>query len=287
MGDHRDKDILKIPSTSNFTHKSYSKGNLMMGYNRNDGKAYFINVDENGSLNGGSSSSIGGGSTTYSNAIGDFTTSTAEGTTDVTFSGLPFTLDEVNLANSVFIKLSSDGTTQTLSVNGYSISGDIVTLQGVDDFVAGDEIVAFIIGPDKGYFKDIDANADFTVNGPQTVETSFVNLVTDQDLTESWDDVGGVIDMGNGNDLGLAVNYVANDSTSTELRVVGLKTSDDTNEYELQPDSDTVKSLPDENSIYGYSFNVGSWRYLKVQVKAGTAGSTPGTITIDYNTKYN
>lgn len=130
----------------------------------------------------GASASTGGGSSTYSTAQGDFTATVTDGTTNITITGLPFTLEEKHVVNGSIKKITSAGVVSTVDSGNISVSGGVITLSEADDFVSGDEVIVSVTGPDKAYDEALDANIVTVLNPEYAHYTSVEQLVDESNL---------------------------------------------------------------------------------------------------------
>lgn len=125
----------------------------------------------------GASAATGGGTSTYSTAQGDFVATTTTGTTNITLTGLPFTLTAENVANGSIKRIASDGTVTVVDSGNISVSGGVITLSEADNFVSGDSVVVSITGPDKAYDEALDANITTVLNSEYAHYTSPEHLI--------------------------------------------------------------------------------------------------------------
>lgn len=109
---------------------------------------------------------------------------------------------------------------------------------------------------------------------------SVFNIVSAQDLTDTYADFGGEIETLGCKSIGLWINCDVNNSEDVTLQVLGLHTSGG-DEYDI--DGINVKTLwtsgvSDFNKYY--EFDVGVIPILQLQAKAVTVGATAGDLTI-------
>lgn len=125
----------------------------------------------------GASAATGGGSSTYSTAQGDIIATPTTGTTNITVTGLPFTLTAEQIANGVIKKIASDGTVTVVDSGNVSVSGGVITLSEADNFVSGDTVSVSLTGPDKAYDEALDSNIVTTLNPDYAHYTSPEHLI--------------------------------------------------------------------------------------------------------------
>lgn len=130
----------------------------------------------------GASAATGGGASTYSNASGDFTATPTVGTTNITITGLPFTLEEKHLVNGSIKRIDSDGLVSVVDSGTISVSGSVITLDEADDFETGDSVVVSLTGPDKAYDVALDAIRIFMLNPGYEHYTSVEHLIDESNL---------------------------------------------------------------------------------------------------------
>ena len=162
----------------------------------------------------GSSSAVGGGSSTYSNAQGDFIATITDSTTDITIAGLSFTLEEKHVVSGSIKKITSAGVVTAVDTGNISVAAGVITLSEADDFVTGDNVIVSITGPDKAYDQAIDAQLSTVLNPEYGHYTSVEQLISESDLgiTGSADggDINTLTDSGAAFDAeNVAVGYEA------------------------------------------------------------------------------
>ena len=131
-----------------------------------------IITDESGSyltsLGGGGA---GGGSIIYSNAAGDFNITANPGTETLTVSGLPFTLEAINIIGGSIEKIDASDDVSSLDLGNVSVTGvtggSIISLSQESNFATGDNVYAMFVGPDKGYDRSQDLDKVNVYNQPQ------------------------------------------------------------------------------------------------------------------------
>ena len=100
------------------------------------------------SLGGGGA---GGGNNSWTTASSQFTATPTVGAKTITLAGLPFTLDDEHIVLGSIKKISSAGVVTILDTNPVTVSGNVITLTDIDDFVSGDQVSVTLVGPDKAY----------------------------------------------------------------------------------------------------------------------------------------
>jgi len=138
-----------------------------------------------------------------------------------------------------------------------------------------------------GFQRKINTNLETLTNTTAARDSSVSSLVTTQTLTGSYANAGVEINVIDYNRLGLYVACDTNDSRSITLQVLGSHTSGGT-QYII--DGISIKTIIDavtttDKNIY-YEFDVGTIPYVQIQIKAGTVGASPGTITIHIDKKW-
>lgn len=145
---------------------------------------------------GGSTTSSGGagggGNNTWSNAQGDFTAAVTTGTTNITLTGLPFTLEDDHVAFGSIKKIDSSGNISSLDTSNATVSGSVITLGNESNFSAGDTVVVSLFGPDKAYDGALDAGLTYVTNPEYNHYTSVETLIDESDL--------GITDTATGTD---------------------------------------------------------------------------------------
>jgi hypothetical protein len=121
----------------------------------------------------------GGGSIVYTNAAGDFTATPTTSAKTITITGLPFTLEEINVMGGSIKKRTSAGVVSTLDLSDVVVSAGVITLADIDDFAAGDEVYVTLIGPDKSYDKSLDSEKS-NVQNPEWAHYTDVDHIVDQ-----------------------------------------------------------------------------------------------------------
>jgi len=179
-------------------------------------------------------------------------------------------------AQSSTIKQLNIGGVYDASRTAYS-DGDAVVLHTTE---YGNLIVS-------AYDEDLDVSKVIEQSPVWNRYTDPSEIASEQNLTGSYADFGGVINIRGYNRVGLFVVVDANDSEDVDLKVVGLMSATSTDEFEI--DGADVKRVwsgtGSDTKIY-YEFDIGTVPYIKVQAKAGTVGSTAGDLTISINKKW-
>jgi hypothetical protein len=156
-------------------------------------------ADSNGDVidpSTGASAATGGGSSTYSTAQGDITATPTVGTTNITVTGLPFTLTAEQIANGVVKRIASDGTVTVVDTGSVVVSGGVITLADADNFVSGDTVSVSLTGPDKAYDEALDSNIVSVLNPDYAHWTSVEHLIDESDLgIDATYDGGGAQDL--------------------------------------------------------------------------------------------
>lgn len=129
-----------------------------------------------------SGSSVGGGSSTYSNAQGDFTATITDATKNITIAGLPFTLEDIHVVGGSIKKITSAGVVSTVPLTTVTVSAGVITVSDADNFATGDSVLVYLVGPDKAYDEDVDANLVFQTNPNYEHYTSVEHLINESNL---------------------------------------------------------------------------------------------------------
>jgi len=140
-----------------------------------------------------SAAGAGGGSIVYTNAAGDFVATPTTGAKTITITGLPFTLEAINVVAGSIKKITSAGVVTTLDLTDVAVAGGVITLDNIDNFVAGDVLLCTFIGPDKAYDDTLDTLKVITLNPQYGHYTSVETLANESawpGLTSTVDETG-------------------------------------------------------------------------------------------------
>jgi len=176
---------MDISTIKNFTHKAkdYTAFYNETGEPRVnvEGVVQIADVDGETLSSFGGGGGVGGGNNTYSNASGDFVATITNATKNITITGLPFTLEEINVMAGTILKIDASGNISKIElVNGQvSVAGGVITLGEADDFVTGDKVLVTLIGPDKAYDVGID-NQLVSVQNPDYAHYTDVEHIIDE-----------------------------------------------------------------------------------------------------------
>jgi len=177
----------------------------------------------------------------------------------------------------------------TVSNKGGTLSGNVLTLDYDTTSMSDDDLIGISLSYDVVTDYDVQAERNIEINPEYAQRTDFLPLVTAQDLTTSYADFGDVIDAREKKSLLLKVGYDVNDSWPVKLKVLGLKTADDSSPADLSSyvSEVTVFDSGDDDWFKGYIVNT-EWRpYLQIQAKDEATGqATFGDLTIDYSLVY-
>lgn len=133
------------------------------------------------------------------------------------------------------------------------------------------------------YDETLGADKVYPIHGIEDQYTDVEAHVTEQDLTDTYADFGGVIDMRGFTVLGARPIWDANDSQDVDLKIVGCD-ADGTGEYSIKKlDVWRLWSGAGEDDNDFDSFDIGSIPYCKLQAKVGTVGAIAGDLTIKIN----
>jgi len=246
-------------------------------------------------ITGGAAAGAGGGSIVYSNAAGDFSAAANTGTNTITITGLPFTLEEINVMGGSIKKKTAAGVVTDVDTDTVAVAGGVITLAEEGNFIGTDTFYITFIGPDKWYSRDLDI-AKTVDQAPQYGHyTDPVDLISAaQDITGPFTDVGGEIDARSYNCGSLFVNVDINGATGLMFKLLVKHESAGTEEYAMDPnswslrDSTTsstggIKELDSNvNDLYHIPFEVNNATpYLQLQVAAATAGTAGNLGQLD------
>lgn len=106
-----------------------------------------------------------------------------------------------------------------------------------------------------------------------------------QELTDTFSDLGPVLNLGGGfySKLGIFVELVTNDSTEIFIKVAGRDFIVGGNEYELEGAIKQVTTT-ESGTVYRYfCFEIETLLYAQLQVRAERLGATPGRINVKVN----
>jgi hypothetical protein len=118
------------------------------------------------------------------------------------------------------------------------------------------------------------------------ITSPVANLVTEEDLTASYADLGAEINAEGYTKLGVWVKADVNDSETVTLKVLGLHTTSG-DEYDIDGISEkTLWTTGASDFNKYYEFEIGASPIIKLQAKAGTVGATAGDLTIDITKVY-
>lgn len=229
---------------------------------------------------GGTSS---GANDTHTTASGQISAVANSGGKTITLSGLPFTLLAEHVTGGSIKKIDTNGDVTNLSLTNVTVSGDIITLGDIDDFVVTDEVSVVLRATEKGF----DFNQDvFKFNRENTDPDHYTdpeNLVSASDIgvvNDTWIDQGAEIDCKTYKIVPLWINLTANDSTGNQVKVLSKHTSGGSDEYILDSTvTDYQKTLGDDNIKIMYPFNVEGIHYIQLQTKATSLGIVPAFMT--------
>ena len=219
----------------------------------------------------------------------DFTATYLSNTT-ITLGTLPITISDDSQIK--YISVVSSGSVansyiQSFDNVGITVSASILTITGSGNvFNSGDAYEIGINEQKKGFDLSTNANMSTIINPISAKYTDPETLISEQDLTDAYADLGSEINMEGYNRLGVFVKSDVNDSENVYLKVLGKHTSGSADEYEI--DGTSVKTLWTSGSDdlkYYYEFDIGTLPIVQLQGYAVTTGSTEGDISITINKK--
>ena len=138
------------------------------------------NVASGGSAASGSS--VGGGNNTYSNASGDFIATITDATSNITITGLSFTLEDINVVMGAIKKITAAGVVTNVDLSDVVVAGSVITVENEPAFATGEVVVVSLIGPDKAYDVDLDSAIGTVLNPEYAPYTSVEALVSETNL---------------------------------------------------------------------------------------------------------
>ena len=251
-------------------------------------------------LTASAAAGAGGGSIVYSNASGDFSAAANTGTNTVTITGLPFTLEAINVMGGAVKKQTAAGVVTNVDTDTVTVAGGVITFAEEANFSGTDTLYMTFIGPDKWYDKDLDNAKTNTQNPLYGHYTDPADLISAaQDLTGPFTDVGSEIDARTYSKGAFFVNVDINGATGVAFKLLVKHESAGTEEYALDPelwslrDSTTsgtggIKTLDSNvDDKYHIPFEVNNATpYMQLQVgcpaTAGTAGNLGQLGTVVY-----
>lgn len=137
----------------------------IVGQDSNGNRAARVILDSSSSL---STSSVGGGNNSYSNASGDFTATPNAGTKTITLTGLSYTLTNEQLQGSS-IKIDCEN----IDLCGATTAANVITVPSLVNNLTGSEVVTIsLLGPDKAYDPTLDTNKITSLNPDYAYRTS-------------------------------------------------------------------------------------------------------------------
>jgi hypothetical protein len=105
-------------------------------------------------------------------------------------------------------------------------------------------------------------------------------LATDQTLTGAYVDLGTSpeIDVKDYDLIGVIINAVVNDSENVDMQAVGVDA--DYGEHEVDGFNEiSLWTTGASDFAKYYEYEVGALMSMKLQIKAGTLGATPGVVS--------
>ena len=234
----------------------------------------------------GSSSSIGGGSNTYSTEQEDFTAAIVDATNNILLSTDIFS--ENNFANSVLkIYQASTEEIKTVTLDDFTWTSatkiiDTTNCTGAFTFATGDIVSLSVSGVDKSYDKTLDITKTIEQSPLWNRYTDSESLVTAQDLTAAYADFGSTIDMRGFTHIGVAIVCDNNSSQNVTIKPIRIESTD---EFDMYKDGtlveETLWATSTVDTKQYHEFEIGSADNIKLKALAGTVGATAGDLTID------
>jgi hypothetical protein len=224
----------------------------------------------------GGAGGAGGGSIVYTNAAGDFIATPTNGAATITITGLPFTLEAINvIGGSIKKKSVTTNLVTTLNPSSISVSSGVITLGGIANFATGDEVYVTLIGPDKAYDLPLD-NTLVAVQNPQYAHTTSVealiaetNLLGYKATADAGGDTDTIVDADGAFSVAThAVGYIAYQTTDTQSATVNSVASATTIETTTLSGAATwlskAYSLP---MVKRYEINMDTYNFLTIHYR--------------------
>lgn len=235
------------------------------------------------SLGGGGAG--GGGNNTWSNTQKNFTATPTVGANTITIAGLPFTLEDGQVALGSIKKIDSTGDVQNLQLTNVTVSGNVITLGDEDNFATGDTVEVVLFGEDKAYDQAIDGQLSYVLNQDSEKWTSPEHLV---DLSaQAAATLRYVIPMEGYKDLSMHwkfSNSDAGDTVTMTLWATNNSAADDSADTDwVDVTSDFLsKTLTVTNGTIEFAEVLKELFFMKVMVKLVIAStSTADTNAVD------
>jgi hypothetical protein len=238
------------------------------------------------------------GTQVYSNAFGDFTATPTVGTKDIVVSGLPFTLDVINVVGGKISQIASGGAINHCPITGITVSSGTITCNDVgNNFATGDTVFVSLLGPDKAYDSALDVTKTIEQAPVWSRYTDPETLITAaQSMTTSWADLGSEIDCRGYNSLGAWLTVASGSSNDFRVRVLAKHTYAGSEEYNIPirtVSASDVKIEPEyvEFNVDQNQLMVVAWDtdniipYTQLQISCSATGSVSGQVTAAYITK--
>ena len=192
------------------------------------GEIMLVDSDGEEVISLGGSGGGGGGNNTYSNASGDFVATITNATTNITITGLPFTLEAIHVVTGSVKKIDTSDDVTDVPLTNVTVAAGVITLADADDFATGDVVMVTLIGPDKAYDVDLDNQLVAVQNPDYAHYTDVENIISQTNLgitatadgtdTNTLNDANGSFDAEN-----VAVGYEAyseeEDTAATVLSI--------------------------------------------------------------------
>jgi len=192
------------------------------------------------------------------------------------------------------IKVVRADNTSEILVNGAGVTmtylANVITVVGLTtNFSITDVFEVGINYQDKAYDSELDTEKNVVQNPLWKRYTQKEPLVTAQDLTAAYANVGSLIDMQGYGNLVIAVTRDINDSEDVLLKALGEIESGGTLNAEIDGLSEktlwtTTAASADGTTIY--TFETDGIPYIQLQAIAGTLGAMAGDLTISIIKKY-
>jgi len=247
----------------------------------------------------------GGGSIVYTNMSGDFVATITNATTNITVTGLPFTLEAGHVVlGSLKKKAVTTNVVTTLLPSTVSVAGGVITLGGVTNFATGDEVYVTLIGPDKAYDLALDSSQGVVQNPEYGHYTGVETLISETNLStilataDGGGDTDTIVDAdGAFSGASTAVGYIGYQTTDSQSATVNSVASATTVETTTLTGGATwaskAYSLPKvmryEIPMEGYNFLSMHWRLTTVAnqtVYVKLYGTLDSTATAEADTNW-
>jgi len=234
-----------------------------------------------------SSVSAGGNVGAYSSPYDFIATYATSTTIDLTELSIDVT-DDTQIASVLVVPLIGESVKYTQAVDGitFRITGGTLRIDGASDpFNVGDAYQVILLAQDKAYDDNINSLITSDTNPDYNHNTSDALLATDQALTTTETNIGGVIDVSSHSYLTIRIQCNVNDSLNVDLSVYDV--DDDGIEYPMNSfTTETLWTTGTTDFNKSYLIGVHAINNIQFKIVAGTVGAEAGTITAKVSKQY-